>query len=256
MITVDNAIGLVLLFLTAGLIFLYSLPQRNRSTRTLRVIPAIGRLRRALGLSIEEGKRIHVSIGSLSILDRNSASGLVGLATVERIAQLAMVSDRPPIATSGDGSLAILSQDAMRSAYRAGNALELFDPAQARMAGPTPFSYAAGAIPTIRDERISTNIFVGNFGPEIALMTDASIQARAFSLAASDSLPAQAAIYATADEPLIGEELFALPAYLQGGAMQQASLRAQDALRWLLIATLVIGAILKLLAGMFGITFL
>ncbi len=256
MITVDNVIGLVLLLIATGLVFIYSLPQRNRSLRTLRTIPAIGRLRRALGLSIEEGKRIHVSIGRVSVIDRNSASGFVGLSTLERIASLAMVSDRPPIGTSGDGTLAILSQDTLSSTYRAGNAFELYDPAQARMTGPTPFSYVAGVLPIIRDERISTNIFIGNFGPEVALMTETANQEGAFSLAASDSLLAQAVMFASAEEPLIGEELFAVPAYLQAGALHQASLRAQDTLRWLLIIALIAGAVIKLLAGMFGINFL
>ncbi len=256
MITVDNVIGLVLLFLATGLVFIYSLPQRTRSLRTLRIIPAIGRLRRALGLSIEEGKRIHVSVGRVSVLDRNSASSFVGLSTLERIGSLAMISDRPPIGTSGDGTLSILSKDTLRSTYRAGNAIELYDPAQARLTGPTPFSYVAGAIPIIRDENISTNIFIGNFGPEVALMTEAANQEGAYSLAASNSLPAQAVMFATAEDFLIGEELFALPAYLQAGAIHQASLRAQDVLRWLLVIALIAGAIIKLLAGMFGINFL
>jgi hypothetical protein len=204
-------------------------------------------LRRAIGRSVEEGGRIHVSIGKASIFSPNNASALVGLSTTDRIAQFSSVSDRPPIVTSGDGTLAILSQDTLRAAYRYANASEQYDPGRGRLAGPTPFAYIAGTLPVIRSERVSTNVFVGFFGPEVALLVDAADRQNAFCIAASDGLAAQAVLYATAKESLIGEELFALPAYLQAGPMYQASLNIQDILRWVVVALMLLGAILSVL---------
>lgn len=143
--------------------------------------------------------------------------------------------------------MSILSQDKLRVAYRDGNAIEQFDPDRGRLTGVTPFSYAAGAIPVIKDEQVAANVFVGNLGPEVGLMAEAGHQARSFVVAASDSLPAQAVIYATSGEPLIGEEMFAVPAYLQGGPFYQAGLQVQDVLRWLLILLILVGVILKLM---------
>jgi hypothetical protein len=54
-------------------------------------------------------------------------------------------------------------------------------------------------------------------------------------------------LYATADEPLLGEELYAAGAYLGEDAVHKASLQAQDILRWVLIGAIILGAILKLL---------
>jgi hypothetical protein len=79
---------------------------------------------------------------------------------------------------------------------------------------------------------------------------------RTFTLAGSEALDAQAVIYALADEPLIGEEFFAAPAYLQGTPMQVGSLRAQDILRWVLVVALLIGVVLKLLSELLGMTLL
>ena len=160
---------------------------------------------------------------------------------------MSSVSDRPPVATSGDGTLSILSQDTMRAAYRIANAPELFDVERGRLAGPTPLSYIAGTLPVIRDERVSTNVLVGNFGPEVALLAEASDQQDAFTLGASDSLAAQAVLYASSEETLIGEELFALPAYLQAGPTHQASLRAQDILRWAVVGLIVLAVLLSFL---------
>lgn len=242
-------LGLVLALLAAGLMFFFSLsPRRKKRARVgLRPIPAMQQLRRAIGLAVEDGSRLHISIGESSIISLTNASALIGLSTLERIGTLSSVSDRPPVVTSGDGTLAILSQDTLHAAYRIANASDQYDSTQARLAGPTPFSYVAGTLPVIYDERVSANILVGHFGPEVALLTEAADREEAFTLAASDSFAAQAVLYATASEPLIGEELFAVPAYLQAGPMHQAGLRAQDILRWVIIAALLGGSLLSFL---------
>jgi len=54
-------------------------------------------------------------------------------------------------------------------------------------------------------------------------------------------------LFAAAQEPLIGEELYAAGAYLKSGPIHIASLRAQDVLRWVLIFAILLGAILKFL---------
>lgn len=249
----EPILGLILVILAAGLMFVFSLPPRaqergqRRARVALRPIRAMQRLRRAIGLAVEDGSRLHVTIGKSSIISPNNASALVGLSTLERIGMLSSVSDRPPVSTSGDGTLALLSQDTLRAAYRISNIPEQYDPAQARLTGPTPFSYVAGTLPVIHDERVSANIMVGSFGPEVGLMIDAANREGAFTLAASDAFAAQAVLYAAASEPLIGEELFAVPAYLQSSAIHQASLRAQDVLRWLVVTALIVGSILAFL---------
>lgn len=236
--------GLVLAAL--GLILAYTLPRKLRTPRALRPIPAMSRLRRALGLAVEDGTRIHISLGKSGMIAPTSAASLAGLSTLERIAQISSISDRPPVATSGDPTLSLLSQDTLRGAYRAVNAPEQYNPQAGRLGGPTPLSYIAGTLPTVRGEQVSANVLVGNFGPEAALLAESADRQGAFHLAATDSLPAQAALYAAAEEPLIGEELYAVPAYLQGGPAHQASLRAQDILRWVICGGLLMGALLKL----------
>jgi hypothetical protein len=239
-------VGAGLIVIAAVALFILAVPLRGRVRRVFRVIPGIVGLRRAIGLTVENGRRLHVSLGEGGLTGASGAVSLAALSTLDRIAALSMISDRPPIATSGEGSLSILSQDELRSSYRDGNALEQYDQDRGRLGGVTPLSYAAGVLPVIRDDQVSANILVGNFGPEVGLMTDAAYRQQAFVVAASDSLPAQAVIYAAAEEPLIGEELFAVPAYLQAGPFHVASLQVQDILRWVVIAIILGGVVLKL----------
>jgi voltage-gated potassium channel Kch len=252
-LSIEKLIGLGIVGLCAALVFLFSVLKKPGGS--LRGIPAVNRLRRGIGLAVEDGKRLHVSLGKASILSPHGASALVGLSVLERLAEVSTVSDKPPVATSGEGTLALLSQDSLRSVYRESNQLEQYNRDLGRLAGPTDFSYVAGSLPVIKREDVYTNVLIGNFGPEVGLMCEAIDRADGFSLAASDSLPAQAVLYATAQEPLIGEELFALPAYLQSGKMHLASVRAQDVVRAVVIGVLVLGSAARLVLTFLGINF-
>jgi hypothetical protein len=247
LITTSCVLGLSLVVITAGLIVILRLTGKNRENPAFRTIPAFEKLKQSIGLAVENGTRTHVSLGKASLTQPDNLSAMAGLAVLDRIAQISSISDRPPIATSGDGGLTLLSQDTMHSGYRSVHALELYDPGRGQLTGVTPMSYVAGALFVASDKDVSSHVLIGNFGPEIALVAEAANQAGAFSLAGSDSLPAQAVLYASAQEPILGEEIFAAPAYMDGNTNHSASLQVQDILRWVAIAALIGGAVLKLI---------
>ena len=218
---------------------------RRKSSPVFREIPAFTRLRQAIGRVVEDGTRLHVSLGRGALATPQSASALAGLVLLRRLAELTSAGDKPPIATSGDAALAILSQDTLQTGSQA-SAQGAYDPTAGRLTGLTPFSYAAGALPAICDENISTNVLIGNFGVEVGLLAEAAERANTFTLAASDNLTAQAVLFASVQEPLIGEELYAAGAYVDAGPLHAASLTVQDILRWLIIVVILVGALLKL----------
>jgi hypothetical protein len=243
----DFILGLVgfgVIFLSAALMVGVAALQRKTSP-VFRNIPAFTRLRHAVGRVVEDGTRLHLSLGRGALATPQSASALAGLVLLRRLAELTSAGDQGPIATSGDAALALLSQDTLQIGSQA-SSQGTFDATAGRLTGLTPFSYAAGAIPTIRDENISTNVLIGNFGVEAALMAEAAERVNTFSLAASDNLTAQAVLFASAQEPLIGEELYAAGAYFDAGPLHDAGLTVQDILRWLIIIIILVGAFLKL----------
>lgn len=238
-------LGFVLLFFI--LMMIYTALTRRRPGRVLRDIPAFRNLRRAVGLSVEAGKRLHLSLGWGNLSGLQAGSALLGLSVLQRIARATSKSDRPPVATSGEGTLTILSQDSLRGVYRNMEAISQFDPYSAQLTGVSPFSYAAGAMPVIFDQQVAANVLAGHFSSEVALITDAGERSGSLTLAGSDNIPGQAVLYAAAQEPLIGEELYAAGAYLQAGPTHIASLRAQDFLRWVIILIILVGAAIKFL---------
>jgi hypothetical protein len=238
--------GIVVVALAFGLVIILAVAGRSRPGRQLREIAAFTKLRRSVGLAVESGDRLHVSLGRGDVIGMEFASGLVGLAMQERIARAASVSDSPPVSTAGNGALGVLSQDTFSNAFRSLGAEGQFDPYQARVVGLTPFSYAAGTLPVIYDEKVSANVLIGHVGPEAALINEATERTGSLTVAGTDHLPGQAVLYAAAQEPLIGEEVFAGGAYLGAGPTHEASLKAQDILRLLLIGIIVMSALLRL----------
>jgi hypothetical protein len=241
-----NLFGFAFVLLFFGLIVVFLFLGRRRTRRNLRDIPAFARLVRGVGLAVEAGQRLHLSLGHGGVSGPQGATALVGLSMLKRIARAASISDKPPVATSGEAVQAILSQDTLSSAYHEIGADDQYDPNSGQLCGVTPFSYAAGALPVIYDQQVSVNVLVGSFGSEVALLTDAAERKGSTTLGGSENLPAQAVLYATTQEPLIGEELYASGAYLQAGPVHLASLRAQDILRWILIGAILLLSAAKL----------
>lgn len=237
---------LVVIFTAFWMIFLSQRKKPAAGRMTFRRIAAIARLRGAVGLSVEDGSRVHVSLGNGNLNDATNPSGLVGLDTLQRIGQLSSTSDQPPVSTSGDGGFSLLSKDVLSSVAGETNTREVFDADHGRLAGVTPLSYILGTLDVMAEPTVKTNVFTGSYGAEVGFLTAAAEERGAFTLAASDSIVAQSVFMATTRYVILGEELYAVPAYLIYRSTYVASLKAQDLLRLLIGGALVIGSLLKL----------
>ena len=229
--------SLVVLIISSALLLGITLWKR-KSPAMLREIPAFTRLYRTLGLSVEDGTRLHVSLGSGSLLDTSGGSALAGLAMLRIIAERTSDSDKPVVASAGNPPLGLLMQDTLQAGYQAAGADELYIPTMGRVTGLTPFGYAAGAMHISKNEDVSANILVGHFSSEVA-------RRHVFIIDGADNLTGQAVLFASTQDALIGEELFAAGAYLNADDSHTASLTVQDILRWLVIAALLVGAFAK-----------
>ncbi|MEI8131777.1 MAG: DUF6754 domain-containing protein [Leptolinea sp.] len=244
MTSLENLIGLMVVFLTAAFMIVFAMQDRKHNL-AFRCIPALEKLDRAVGIAVEDGRRLHISFGWGEFLGFHAASILTNTAALEEISKRSMGSDRTPATTSGNGTSTLLAVDVLQSAQRYGFVNERMDARRGRLAGVTAMSYAAGVLPALHSEHTSTIVFGGALGAELRLILDAAEDEQIQVLAASDSLTGQAVAFSSPVEILIGEEIFALPAYLHAGSMYSASLLAEDSLRWLLIAVILLGAALR-----------
>ncbi|UCF60008.1 MAG: hypothetical protein JSV37_09580 [Anaerolineaceae bacterium] len=239
-------LGIAVLLLFLGLLIGFA-AFGHRWPMVLRPLRGFDELNTAIERAVEAGERVHLSLGTGSVIGSDSAPALAGLAMLSRIATATTMSDKPVVVTAGDGAMALLAQDTLRAAYERAKAGERFQPISGRMLGPTPFSYVASLPILISTEDVSVHLLAGSFGAEGALAADFGERQEAFVLAGTDDAQSQALLYVTAEHPLIGEEVFAGGAYLNVGPFHLASLRTQDMVRVLIVALILIGTILSTL---------
>ncbi len=243
---ISTIVAVIFVTLFALLMIVLRTIKVSRPGRDLRPLRALSRLRHAVNLTVESGQRLHISLGRGEITHPRTAAAFVGLATTQELVEQTALSDRPTVATSGTGALGILSHNTLRSAYHAANEENRYRGAHGRVTGLTPFSYAAGTLRIMQDKNTAANLLIGSFGAEIALMADADVEG-SLTVGGTDSLPAQAILCAAADEPLIGEEVFASGAYLGHLPLHRTSLLTQDIFRWVIIFVILGGALVKML---------
>jgi hypothetical protein len=88
---------------------------------------------------------------------------------------------------------------------------------------------------------------IGSFGPEALLLAEPGAQRGIKQTGGTETPQAMGLFYAATDSPIIGEEIFAVPAYLGHKPAHLASLRAQDVMRIGVVALIIIAALLRTL---------
>lgn len=246
-------LGLLIFLTFAGLIGVFTILARSRPNqqRQLRRIDAFQSLPATVGQAVETGQRLHISLGSGSIGTGDTVSTVAGLTVLDQVSAAAALSDRPPVVSTADGAAMLLAQDALRSVYARQNALSRYDPNSAQVVGLTPIGFGAAQTTLAADEAVAGAVLIGSAGSEAVLLAEAGQRSGAVTLAGSDSLATQAMLFATADHPLIGEDLFAGGAYIGRQPEFVGSLSAQDVMRGLIAAAIVIGVVVQTVRGLF-----
>jgi hypothetical protein len=243
-VSVIDVVGLATLAIFVASLLAYSAYRRRRTIafRKLRGFEALGR---SIERAVEAGERVHLSLGTGSVIGSDSGPAFAGLAVLSRMAMATSMSDKPSVISTGNGAMMVLAQDSLRSGYRQVGESTRFKLTAGRMLGPTPFSYVAGLPAILGTEDVTVHMMIGSFGAEAALAADFGERNGIFVLAGSDDVQSQSLLYATAGYPLIGEEVFAGGAYLNAGPLHHASLSTQDLVRFLVVAAILIGALLR-----------
>jgi hypothetical protein len=244
--TIVDILGLVVLLLFAALLVLFGV-FGSRWPVLFRRIRAFEGLEKEMERSVETGNRVHLSLGTGSVIGSDSAPAFVGLSILNRIARTTALSDRPVLVTTGDGAMSILARDTLRTSYSEIGAGGNYEPTLARFLGPTPYAYIAGIPVLLNTESVALHVLNGAFGNEGALAAGFGEREGLYVIAGTEDVQSQALIFATAGYPLIGEETFAGGAYLGVGGLHKASLRTQDFIRFLIIVIILIGVILSTL---------
>jgi len=239
-----------LLVLGAGMGLLSLLFSPERLYSRLRPLSVFRRVEIGLALAMEEGRRLHYTLGRGDLLRPAGGASWAGLSAMAPLVRSAMRGDAPPLVSTGDPGVLAVAHPSLRQACVQARAPEAYSPEGLRLVGVEAASYGAGAALAAQGERQAMTFVLGHVGLEAALVADAAPRL----VGGTDHPVGQAVLLATGDDALIGEEVYAVGAYMRTHPMHAAGLWAQDLFRWLLAAGLLIAgivtAISRLAAGL------
>jgi hypothetical protein len=233
------------------LIFILARRQQSGKPPALRPFSAHKALKGQVGRAVESASRLHISLGRGSLIGAASPVSLSAVSVLDRLAQEGCANDTPPITTVGDGTLLPIADNHVRfAAELAGRSNRLPNGTIQFVASSTdPFTFAGGVTNVIQQEKILGNILVGQFGQEIAIITEVASRSQINQVIGSDDPLALAVATTATGDIMIGEELLASPAYIEGKPHQIASLQVQDILRVVVGLAILGTAVYKLVVG-------
>jgi hypothetical protein len=241
------ALGAVTVLVMLVLILLFTRWIRAGREVHLRPIPALEDLPNLVSRAVEGGQQIHVSVGTGGITGTTTAATLAGLTALDQIAEHGSVAGAAPIVTVADPMVLLAAQDRLRQAFaRAGRAGE-YRSTQVEIIAPQSTIYALGAATRLDARETAANVMIGAFGQEALLLAEPGAQRGITQTSGTDAPQAMGLLYAATESPIIGEEIFAVPAYLGKKPAHLASLKAQDVMRIGVAALIVIAALLRTL---------
>jgi len=237
---VRGAIVFLLIFIAA--LYYFTLRVRSGRVPTLRRIRAFDTLKGLPGRAVEAGRDLHLSLGIGSLVNETTSDSLAGLAVLDYLAEQAAATGVSPIISMADPTVMLFAQNALRAAHAddPNRAEETYR--HVRWIAPQPAAYAAGVVNLLNIDQVEANVMVGNFGDEYLLRGETAARRGIAHVGGTSNPNVLPFIYASAQETMLGEEIYAAGAYLQRRPAHIGSLAAQDMLRWL-VALFILGGI-------------
>lgn len=242
--------GLAILFLLLFLLLLIYATIRVRAGHmpTLRQIRAFDTLKGLTGRSMEAGRSLHLSLGIGSVVNNTTADSLAGLSLLRYLAKQSTATGVPPIVSMADPTVMLYAQNVLGAAADTpDDAAEAYR--HVRWMAPQSSAYAAGVMNLINIEQTEGNVMLGNFGDEYLLIGETAAGSGTKYIGGTSDPNTLPFIYATAEEALLGEEIYAAGAYLEKQPAHIGSLIAQDTMRWLIFLFILAGILIASLSG-------
>ena len=230
------------------LLVVFSLWVKLGRTGRLRTQAGPGNLSTLVEHSAETGKPLHVSVGVAGVGGPATAETWAGLTVLKQVAGEAAACDVPLLVTVADPTVVPLVEDILQRAHERYDNLQAYDPTQVRYIAPDSTAYAAGTMGMLARQPMVGSVMIGALGDEYLLIGETGAQRGVYQVVGTTNPSTLALVSVTADEMLVGEEIFAGGAYTSRLPAQIGSLLAEDWLRWLVVAGIVALTIWKALA--------
>lgn len=231
------------------LFFAAWLPIERGRRPNLRPLRPLTKLQEFIGKSAENGKTVHYSPGSGGFTGQGgagAAENLSGLTTLSVVARAAARSTADLTVTANDSFTYLIANDVVQAEYAQTGRLEDYDQSRVRqITQEDEMAYMAGVASLLGEKDVAANVILGRLDSEYLLAGDQANRRDIPQVVGSSRIEAMPLMLATAgrDNTLLGEEVYAAPAYLDRQPAYLASVVAQDRFRVIVILLIIVGII-------------
>ena len=239
--------------LVFGIVFLWKVyAARHGKLPEIRRLPALDAIDEAVGRATELGKPIHQTLGSGSITS-SAASPMIlaGISVSRYVARKAAEMDTSLIVTVAAAETYSVAEEVVRTAYIEAGKPDAYDPSVVRFLSPAQFAYTTAAIGIMTREQVAANIMIGYFAAESLILAETGNSLGAIQIAGTAVMPQIPFFVVACDYCLIGEEVYAVSAYLDREPETLGTIAGQDVAKAMAAVLIVIGSIAVTLGSTF-----
>jgi hypothetical protein len=207
----------------------------------IRKMPGIDAIEEGIGRATEMGKPVLYIPGIDDLQDIQTIASMLILGQVSKtVAEYQadlIVSCCIPIVRE-------VADEVVRAGFFQAGHPDAFDPTSVRFISSEQFAFCAGTNGIIHREKPATNIYFGRFFAESLILAETGYVNRSIQIAGTAEATQLPFFIAACDYTLIGEELFAVSAYLSRDPRLVSSLKASDIIKVACVAAMIIGTVL------------
>lgn len=232
---------LIAALLSAIIVLYTTFSRRSRERFRIRPIPGLQAIEEAVGRSTEMARPLLYTPGWGGDIQRPTT--IASLNILANVAQITARYDCPLVFPTHDPVIQSVAQEVVKESYARAGFPDRFDPDSIRYVSSSQFGYAAAVDGLISRLKPASVFLLGTFEAESLILAETGNTVGAIQIAGTDSTIQLSFFIVACDYTLIGEELFAASGYLSGDPSILASVRAQDILKVIIAALLIVAAI-------------
>lgn len=238
--------ALIVFLMAAAFLFYWNRAKTHPESLFIRRIPGVDAIEEAVGRSTEMGRPVLYVTGTEEIQDMQTIASLLILG---HVSQMTAEYDTELKVANFFPLTMVVAEEIVRQGFARAGRIDAHKPENVMFISAEQFAYAAGVNGLILRDKPATNIYLGKFFAESLILAETGYVTKAVQIAGTAENTQLPFFIAACDYTIIGEELYAVSAYMSREPVLVAGVKAGDFVKVLIIALVFMSA----MAATFGI---
>ena len=207
----------------------------------IRRIPGVDAIEESVGRSTEMGRPVLYVTG---VEDITNIQTIASLLVLGQVAEMTAEYDTDIKVANFYPITMVVAEEIVRQGYQNAGRPDAHKPQNVMFISSEQFAFAAGVNGIILRDQPATNIYLGRFFAESLILAETGYLTKAIQIAGTAEITQLPFFIAACDYTLIGEEMFAVSAYMTREPRLLAMLKSADMVKAGVILLLALGAAL------------